>query len=71
VRDGSVELHFVDHGRAFDPVAAPEPADVPLEQRAVGGVGIPLLHRLVTSMQYERAGAANHLHLVIRDPATG
>lgn len=66
------ELHFIDPGPAFDPLQAPEPdLQLPLAQRRVGGVGLPLLRRMMTAMRYERAADANHLHLTIADEQPG
>jgi len=66
VEGGGVRLHVVDRGRAFDPVQAPEPRlDAPLDQRRVGGLGLPLLRRLTDSLRYERVGDENHLHVAI------
>ncbi len=66
------ELHFIDRGVAFDPLQAPEPdLEVPLAQRRVGGVGLPLLRRMMTAMRYERAADANHLYVTITDGEPG
>jgi anti-sigma regulatory factor (Ser/Thr protein kinase) len=53
---------LVDDGRAFDPlqVAAPDLA-APLEERAVGGLGVHLMRHLVDDIQYRRDGGRNHL----------
>lgn len=66
------ELHFIDRGAAFDPLQAPAPdLEVPLAQRRVGGVGLPLLRRMTTAMRYERAADANHLYVTITDGEPG
>ena len=66
------ELHFIDRGAAFDPLQAPAPdLEVPLAQRRVGGVGLPLLRRMMTAMRYERSADANHLYVTITDGEPG
>lgn len=61
-----VELSFVDDGRAFDPLSAPE-VDIgaPLEERTMGGLGIHLLRSMVSELHYERSGGRNRLRLRI------
>jgi len=53
-------VQIEDDGRPFDPRDVPE-ADVrePLEDRAVGGLGLHLVRRMVESMDYRRAGGKN------------
>ncbi len=66
VGEGGVELQFVDDGREFDPLSAPEvDVDAPLEERTVGGLGIHLLRTMVSEIRYQRAGGRNHLQLRI------
>jgi anti-sigma regulatory factor (Ser/Thr protein kinase) len=59
---GMLTAELVDDGRAFDPlqVAAPDLA-APLEERAVGGLGVHLMRHLVDDIQYRRDGGRNHL----------
>jgi anti-sigma regulatory factor (Ser/Thr protein kinase) len=59
---GMLTAELVDDGRAFDPlqVAAPNLA-APLEERAVGGLGIHLIRHLIDDIQYRREGDRNHL----------
>jgi anti-sigma regulatory factor (Ser/Thr protein kinase) len=38
---------------------------VVLEERAVGGLGLHLLHNMVGDIRYERSGGRNHLRLCI------
>jgi anti-sigma regulatory factor (Ser/Thr protein kinase) len=60
-------LEFRDLGQAFNPLAEPPPGlDVPLEQRALGGLGLPLIRALVDEARYVREGPANVLRLVKR-----
>jgi serine/threonine-protein kinase RsbW len=64
---GVLTAELVDDGRAFDPlqVAAPDLA-APLEERAVGGLGVHLMRHLVDDIQYRRDGGRNHLVLTKR-----
>jgi anti-sigma regulatory factor (Ser/Thr protein kinase) len=59
---GMLTAELVDDGRAFDPlqVAAPD-LGAPLEERAVGGLGVHLMRHLVDDIQYRRDGGRNHL----------
>ena len=59
---GMLTAELVDDGRAFDPlqVAAPDLA-APLEERAIGGLGVHLMRHLVDDIQYRRDGGRNHL----------
>jgi anti-sigma regulatory factor (Ser/Thr protein kinase) len=64
--DGRIEIDVVDGGRAFDPLSAPEvDLQAPMEQRAVGGLGIHLLRTMVHEIRYERAEGRNRLRLRI------
>lgn len=78
---GEVELHcehyegqqfaieLVDTGRPFDILVLPTPdLTVGVEQRQLGGVGIPLILAMVDHVAYHRDGSRNILHLVIRLP---
>lgn len=62
LRPGAVLVTLEDDGQPFNPLEAPAP-DVHLapEQRAVGGLGIHLVRRLVDEMTYERCGQRNRL----------
>jgi anti-sigma regulatory factor (Ser/Thr protein kinase) len=63
-------LEFRDQGQAFDPLAQPPPdLDAPLEQRASGGLGLPLVRALVDEARYAREGPTNVLRLVKRRAA--
>jgi serine/threonine-protein kinase RsbW len=59
---GMLTAELVDDGRAFDPlqVAAPDLA-APLEERAVGGLGVHLIRHLMDDIQYRREDGRNHL----------
>ncbi len=68
--EAAVVLEFRDEGRAFDPLAQPPPdLDLPLEERSLGGLGLPLVRALVDEARYAREGPANVLRLVKRRAA--
>jgi sigma-B regulation protein RsbU (phosphoserine phosphatase) len=63
--EGRLVLTVSDDGVPFDPLTVPVPdTSGPLEQRAVGGLGIHLVRHLVDQMTYERRGDRNILTLV-------
>ena len=67
--DGAI-VEFRDQGRPFDPLAEPGPdLDAPVEQRAVGGLGLTLVRALVEEVQYVRDGPTNVLRIVKRRAA--
>jgi serine/threonine-protein kinase RsbW len=59
-----VALVIVDDGHGFNPVLQEkkEPADNP-EDREIGGWGIPLIKKLLHSMDYRREGGRNILEI--------
>jgi anti-sigma regulatory factor (Ser/Thr protein kinase) len=61
------ELTIEDDGQAFNPLLEREAPDitVPLEERRIGGLGIPLMMRNVDDLRYERIGNVNRLTLVV------
>jgi serine/threonine-protein kinase RsbW len=52
-----------DQGRPFDPLteAPPSPAPQSLEEAAIGGLGIKLMHKFATALHYRRTGTTNEL----------
>jgi serine/threonine-protein kinase RsbW len=59
-----VELE--DDGHEFNPLQASQPKlDIPFEDRAPGGVGIHLVRKLATQMDYERRDGLNRLRIKI------
>ncbi|MCP5492424.1 MAG: ATP-binding protein [Chlamydiales bacterium] len=63
--DDYIEYTIKDRGQAFNPAkhnALIDPA-VPVEERAVGGVGIALVKAFMDEMQYKREGVYNILTL--------
>lgn len=63
--DGSaVEAEIEDDGRAFDPLAVPQPSlSGSLEERHVGGLGMHLVRRLMSEVSYQRVADRNRLVL--------
>ena len=60
-------LRVADDGRAFDPLLAPPPdLSRPVEEKAVGGVGIHLVRTLAERLEYARVGDRNVLSATIR-----
>jgi anti-sigma regulatory factor (Ser/Thr protein kinase) len=61
---GLAELVIEDAGQEFNPVTAPEiPRPKSLAEAEPGGMGLKLLRRYCTDMDYERAGGRNRLTL--------
>ena len=54
-----------DDGREFDPSGPPPEVDfdASLEDRALGGLGLFLVHELMDSVDYRRAGGRNFITL--------
>ncbi|MGE3538712.1 MAG: ATP-binding protein [Candidatus Tectimicrobiota bacterium] len=78
---GEVELHcehaegqqfyiqLVDTGVPFDILTLPSPdLTVGLEERQIGGLGIPLILAMVDHVAYYREGSRNILQLAVRVP---
>lgn len=62
--DNKVTAAIVDHGKAFDPTTHPEPdITLPIEKRPIGGLGIHMMRKLVTSLRYYRNSGENNLVL--------
>lgn len=67
IQPGRLVLLLEDDGHEFDPLKASEPnIDLPLEERAIGGLGIHLVRRFVQQMRYERRDSHNRLTIEIR-----
>lgn len=62
IREQRVDFVLTDRGKAFDPTAAPE-ADITLgvEERAIGGLGIHLVRKIMDNVRYERIDGKNIL----------
>ena len=62
IADGALIVRQEDNGRAFDPLQAPEvDTTAPLEDRAVGGLGIHLIRKLMDGLAYARTDGLNVL----------
>ena len=65
--DPALELVFTDGGQPFDMLTTPEPnLAVDIDQRGLGGVGVPMMRALVDQASYRRDGERNVLCLVFR-----
>ena len=62
---GMLVVEIADDGRAFDPLQAREPnVAAPLEERAVGGLGIYLVRKLMDGVAYRREDDRNIVTLM-------
>lgn len=62
VAAGRVAIEITDDGVAFDPLAAAGPdTSLAVEDRAVGGLGIHLVRKMMDQVAYERRGKHNRL----------
>ncbi len=63
--DRRVTAILTDDAPAYDPLARPEvDTSTPLEDRAIGGLGVHLVKKLMDSAHYERRDGRNILTLV-------
>ncbi|MEJ1154496.1 ATP-binding SpoIIE family protein phosphatase [Microbacterium marmarense] len=63
VTAAAVRVHIVDHGRSFDPDAAPVPV---AGQAQVGGYGLLIARRLSDELRYARESETNRWMLVVK-----
>ena len=62
--DAAVEIGIEDDGRAFDPLATPEPdLALPLAQRPIGGLGLHFVRKLMDDVRYKRENNHNYMFL--------
>lgn len=68
LREGDeVVVEIEDDGKPFDPLSVPAPRlDAALEDRSVGGLGLPIVRKLVDTIAYRRAEGHNTLSLRFR-----
>ena len=67
-----VGVEIIDNGVAFDPTsAAPPDLDASVEERAIGGLGIFLMHEMTDTLRYARVAGTNHLKLTKSCPLEG
>lgn len=63
---GGATLRIEDRGVPYDPTAREDPdVEAPLEERAIGGLGIHLVRRLARSVEYRREGDRNILEVAV------
>jgi serine/threonine-protein kinase RsbW len=61
VTDG-IQVEFADRGMAFNPASAPPPdLTSPLQQRSIGGLGIHLVRKIMSDLQYRRSDEWNRI----------
>ncbi len=69
LEDVDLVIDIADDARPFDPTAATPPdLDVPLEQRAIGGLGIQLVRGMMDGIEYRHDGQQNRVRLRKRIP---
>ena len=62
-------LEFIDYGCPCDILALPAPdLSVDLDQRDLGGIGVPMLRALVDEATYRREDARNILCVIVHAP---
>ena len=56
-----ISLEITDEGIPYDPTKKPDPnVDIPLKQRAKGGLGIFMAKKIMDEMKYDHDGEFNH-----------
>jgi serine/threonine-protein kinase RsbW len=65
----AIELAFEDDGIPFDPLSVPQPdVHAPQRKRRVGGLGIHVVRKLMSKVEYSREGNSNRLVITKRFP---
>jgi serine/threonine-protein kinase RsbW len=65
--DQGVQLKIRDWGQSFDPASVPLPnIEAPLEERALGGLGLFLVQKLMDEVQFETSGGDGNVITVIK-----
>lgn len=60
----TISIEVEDDAQAFDPLAMPEPdVGAAVADRAVGGLGIHLVRKLMDNLEYQRRGGKNVLRM--------
>ena len=66
---GVLRARVRDDGRAFDPLKAPPPdLDAPIEERAIGGLGLHIVRQMMDAVEYRRDPGHNVVTLAKRVP---
>lgn len=67
IENGAIVLGISDDAVAFNPLEAPLPdVDAPVDERAVGGLGVFLMRTTMDDVQYTREDGQNKLTLTKR-----
>lgn len=65
VAPGLFQIRIIDQGRAFDPLAQPEPdTALSLDDRNVGGLGVHLVRQMADQVEYQRQNGQNILDIM-------
>ena len=64
IQGGGIKIEIKDAGIPFDPLSLPSPdTSLPMEQRNIGGLGIFMIRKIMTSVKYRRENDRNILTL--------
>ncbi len=71
VEPGRIAMTYEDTGPPHDPFAdlSPPATGVPVEDRPVGGLGVPLVAAMASDVKYRRSEGRNQISLAISTPA--
>ena len=62
-----VTLTVLDDGAPFDPLSAPSPnADLSIDDRPIGGLGVHMMRKLMDEISYQRRNGQNHIVMTKR-----
>lgn len=62
-----IELQIRDWGQSFDPTSVPLPdVTAPLEERALGGLGLFLVRKLMDEVRFEARGRDGNVTTVVK-----
>lgn len=63
---GELRIELIDGAPPFNPAAAPTVAEWDLDDPPVGGLGLLIMHRVMDSLDYQRAEGKNRLVMLKR-----
>lgn len=67
-----VRCEIVDHGPPFDPFSVPDPdLTAPIEEREIGGLGLYLVRKVTSRLDYQRRDDANLTRFAVARDAAG